>query len=187
MQEIELKILEVDEEKIQNKLKEIGATCFGTYFIKDKCFDFPDSTIRKADEIFRIRAIGERIELTYKDGRQIKDGIQFVEETELEIKNLDKMEKILEKIGLSVYMYREKIRIKYKKEGTNFDIDIHPDIPAYMEIEGTPESINQALKKLGYTKEDTTIKTATEVLASYGANTSKQIFDKETLVKRGLM
>ena len=50
--------------------------------------------------------------------------------------------------------------------------------PTFLEIEGSKEDILEALDYLGYTMEDTTDMTGTEVLKHYGQDTAFQKFTK---------
>ena len=186
MKEIELKILEINEEKIVNKLKTIGAKHVGTCFSVDKAFDFPDKRIKKAGDLLRLRTMGDKVELCYKDNRQEIDGFQIADEYEVNLTDYKTAEVILNKIGVKAYRRREKIRTTYEWDDLKFEIDKYPEIPAYMEIEGSKGDINVALKDLGYTIEDTTNITATQVLKQYGADHNKQKFSAKQLKERDI-
>lgn len=170
MQEIELKILEIDKERTIRRLLKIGAKCVGEFHIHDKQFDFLNGQIAAADELLRLRSIGDRTILTYKDQKQNEDGFRIAEETEIVVEDFAKIEYILHKLGLTSHSEREKIRTSFVKEKVKFEIDEYPMIPPYLELEGTKEDIVQALNMLGYSMDDTTDMTAAQVLRQYSVN-----------------
>lgn len=178
MQEIELKILNIDKQKTVERLGKMGAEFVEQVKIHDKQFDFPDGRIKQADELLRLRLIGDRGEIAYKDKRRSEDGFKIVEETETHIQDVAAMEKILRKLGLDSKYDREKIRISFKKGNVKFEIDQYPKIPTYIEMEGPKEEITPAVEWLGYAMSDTTDMTATQVLKSYGVDPSSLHFEE---------
>lgn len=177
MREIELKILNVNEKDVENKLLSLGAKKRADVIVKEKIFDFDDRRITKNKDLFRLREIGEKVELTYKDSK--KENSEFLdhEETETEIKDFKSILKIIEKIGLKIIREREKRRISFILDNIKIEIDKYPEIPAYIEIESSDkEKIIKLVEKLGYSVEDTVAKTATEILEKYKVNPNIQKF-----------
>ena len=176
MQEIELKVLDINKESFITKLESIGARRVGVFFIHDRTFDFDDERVRQKGDLFRLRVINGDVELVYKDDTKTGDGFREQTETQTGVTDLAAMETILKKIGCRPVRDRQKIRTEYLLGKTKFEIDEFPDIPPYLEMEGSKESIVEALKRLGYKKQNTTDMTATKVLESYGVDPSTQEF-----------
>ena len=142
--EFEIRILEVDVDKVMHTLESMGATKVGEYFQRRYVYDLvPDSS----DKFVRIRDNGEKVTITYKD-KTIRT-ISGTKELELEISDFDKANELLNLIGFNNGHYVENKRITYELEDAEFDIDTYPDIPTYMEIEGKNiEEVENILKLL---------------------------------------
>jgi len=178
MREIEIKILEINVEEIEKKLAELGAKKVEECLIHDKIFDFPDKGIRNKKEVFRIRNHENRNEITYKANPAKGDFLEH-DEHETTIGDFDTACKIVEHLGLTVVYDLQKRRKSYVLDNVKIEIDKYPTIPAYLEIEGSKEDIQNALEKLGYTMEDTTNMRATQVLKHYNQDPSVQRFEKK--------
>lgn len=187
MQEVELKILGVDPPELGKKLSACGAEKIGTFLVHEKAFDYPDARIRSGNNLLRLRRVGDRNELVFKDEtRQVND-FKIGEETEIIVNDFVAVELILTKLGLLPYRDRQKIRTTYRSNDLEFEIDEYPHIPPYLEIEGDPDAIRAAIPALDFSMDDTTDMTATQVLKHYGVNSSELHFSLEELKKRNLV
>ena len=176
MQEVEAKILDVTVEEIEKKLTEAGAIFVGEFFIRDQNFDFADERITEKKELCRLRSRGDVHELTYKSGRTKVGNIRSAEEVQITVSSLEETETILQHLGLSSVRIREKNRKTYTLDGAQIEIDSCPHIPPYVEIEGTNEQIKSIALLLGYTTDDLTDKTNSEVYEHYRVDRSQQVF-----------
>ncbi len=177
MQEIELKILDIDIKEIEKKLIKLGADKISTNLVSVNIFDFEDSRIKKKRELLRLRQIGDKIELTHKGKRKEDIEFKISEETETTVESFEEMKKILEKIGLICINESEKTRTSFKIGKTKIEIDQHPKIPPYLEIEGTKEDIEDIVKKLGFSMNDTCDLTGSKVIKKYGVNPKNLKFE----------
>lgn len=176
MKEIELKILDINIHKIEDKLINIGAVKIGDNIITEKQYDFSDGRIINNKDLLRLRKIGNKNEIVYKDNKgSDKRFLSFIE-TQTEVTDFEIMDKILLKIGLQSVRYRQKRRISYKKNNTNFEIDKYPDIPPYLEIEGCKDNIIKYLNLLGYDISESSSMNSTEVLKYYNVDYNYQSF-----------
>jgi len=178
MLETELKILEINKEEITKKLLSLGATPTSRELYIEEAFDYKNKRIKKSNQLCRLRQQGKIIKLTHKGPKQKSKKFSITKETEIEVSDYSKTKKILENLGLSSYRYREKYRTKFKYNNLIIELDEHPKIPPYIEIEGSKENILNTIEKLGYTISDTTTITASEVLKKYGQNPHYQKFEK---------
>lgn len=151
MQEIELKILEIDKEALIKKLESKGAAKTFEGLMKVAYFDHADNRIKKSDELLRLRDIGNsKVEITYKSNPRIINGCKVFDEDEAISENFDTLSSIFEHAGLNKTMYYEKYRIQYEYNGIKFEIDEFPKIPVFVEIEAVnTEKIYEIIEEFG--------------------------------------
>jgi len=168
MQEIEIKILDIDRDEVIKKLVALGAEKVFDGLVRAKHYDYSDGRLRQGGELVRLRDFveetaesdkgpgsgpGQRtgyVEFTYKGKKEIVDGMKVREEIENKVDDLDSVEKILFALNLEVTLDNEKRRIEYKLNNVKFDIDEYPGGVIYMEIEAiSTDLINDMISKLG--------------------------------------
>lgn len=142
--ELEIKVLNINIEEIEEKLKAKGAEFLGVEIQKNHTFA-PKNAKEFSNGYLRIREKTvddkrEATELTFKEVVDNKDNIRVNNEYTTTINSTSNMIKILEEIGLVERYVGDKKRISYNYRGQRFDIDIwskdvYPD--PYMEIEFT--------------------------------------------------
>ena len=167
MFEVELKILEIDPQEIERKLLNLGAKKETAVLVIDKSFDFSNHYLNKKKQLLRLRVLGDKYFLTHKGNMQKSEVARIMEETETQVGDVKVMEEILKKIGLRLVKHREKKRTSYILGNARCEIDQYPQIPPYMEIEGSEKDILEIVGKLGYTLKDTTKMSASKVLKKY--------------------
>ncbi|MCC7552309.1 class IV adenylate cyclase [Candidatus Micrarchaeota archaeon] len=170
MDETEIKILNININTIKSKLKTLGAKQTYKGLVTINFFDFEDQKISKSKSILRLRKYGNTVEITHKTKRKNKGKFKVREETETKVSDFGSTKKIFKKIGLKCINECEKIRTSYVLGKVKIELDQHPKIPAYMEIEGKPKDIEKLVKKLGFEMDDTCNLTSSMVLKKYGAN-----------------
>ncbi len=171
MKEIEVKVLNVDKQKIEEILTQLGAKQIFDDEITTYFFDFEDSSIANAKNVLRLRKEGKQSVLTFKKILS-KQSAKVAEEYEVEVSNLPKMQRILELLGLSVTESIQKHRTSYELNDLRFDIDTlekeYAYIPTYLEIEAKNiELIHKYAKILGYRVNDCLPWTTNELIKFY--------------------
>ena len=168
MEEIEVKILDINAETVRNKLCQLGAEKVSDEKIKARLYDYPGKSLDKKDEMVRLRTKNGTAELTFKGGK--KPGkFKRREEIETNVGSFDEAEKILKKMGLKVMREYHKRRESYRLGKIKFEIDKYDEIPAFVEIEAPDEcEVKKGVEMLGYTMGDTNTLTAPEVFRKYG-------------------
>ncbi len=142
--EYEIRILEINKEKIINQLEKLGAVKKGEYHQKRYVYDLKPAQNGKW---IRLRTNGSETTLTYKD--IVSDTIDGTREVEFKIEDFDIANEFLNKIGFVAKAYQENNRIRYTMDEVEIDIDTWPMIPTYLEIEGKSEKeVNDMIKKL---------------------------------------
>ncbi len=157
MEEIEVKVLEIDEQKVIKTLAHLGAAKVFDGEVLTLFFDFQDSQIHNSGNVFRLRKEQKNVELTYKKA-QIGKNVKTAEEYTTQVSDLKMTLNILEHIGLSVTQKMRKHRISYTIDDVRFDIDRYNGeykfIPEFLEIEGPFDSIKKYAKTLGFQEKD---------------------------------
>ena len=172
MEEIEAKYLDIDPEGIQKKLLATGAVKKSEVLIRQKVYDYPDWRLDKMGAWIRLRDMGSKVTLAYKQRLGMKDGVANdagMEEIEVAVGEFENTAMIMEKVGFAIKFYEEKKRITYTKGNIVFDIDIWPVLPPYLEIEGPSwEAIDKAAEDLGLDPQKKKILSAMQIFDIYG-------------------
>ncbi len=148
--EIEAKFLNVNHEKIRDKLKELGAECVQPMrLMRRKNYDFFDFRLEKgATGWVRVRDEGDKVTLAYK---QLDDRtLHGTKEVSVTVNSFDNSCYLLEAIGMEAQSYQETKRESWKLDGVEIELDEWPWIPTFVEIEAEGEqALEGVAKKLG--------------------------------------
>lgn len=168
MDEIEVKILEVDVQDVMRKLKKLGAKKTFDGEVVAQFFDFPDRSLKKRQEIVRLRTMGSKSFLTFKKKRSQK-AVKIMDEREIEVKDPAVLRSILAGIGLCETLMLKKHRISYTRGKIHFEIDSHDGIPPFLEVEAkTRKEVERAVQLLGFSMMDAKPWTGGDVFRHYG-------------------
>jgi len=169
MLEKEIKILDINVEKIQEKLEKLWAEKTFEGFIHDVYYDFHDEEadnlkMEENKRLFRVRQKWDIHMYTIKRKRNKKGDwwekwVKIADEWEREITDVESFKKVLEKYWMKETREKKKHRISYSLGKIEFDIDdyyLWDDknvIPPLLEIEAsTSEELNEWVKVLWLTK-----------------------------------
>ncbi len=158
MEEIEIKILDVDRKKVLEKLALLGAMKTFDGEIYAVFYDYADNSIRDAKGTMRLRKVGSRSYVTYKEFVE-NERAKIRSEHECEVADFDEMRNILRSLGLLEWMDMRKRRTTYELPGVQFELDKHIDqysyVPEFLEIEAKDlDTLYKYVAALGYKKED---------------------------------
>lgn len=168
--EYEVRILEINEKVLIQKLEELGATKIGEYNQKRYVYDLKPASPQKW---IRLRTNGKTTTLTYKNIETNK--IDGTKELEIEVSDFEATNTMLEILGYQNKGYQENKRIQYRLNGVEIDIDTWPLIPTYVEIEGKDEqSVLKMIKILGLNNEKVTTLDVQSVYMQYGIDIEKK-------------
>ena len=158
MKETEVKILEINRQKIEESLAKLQAkkTFEGT--IQTLFLDFKDGTIVKQGNLLRLRKDTKKTELTFKKVTHTQT-VKIAEEYSVEVSNIETIVQILQNLGLTITGSMEKHRISYKLDNAQFDIDKYTGnysfIPEFLEIEAeNVDRIYDYAQLLGFKHKD---------------------------------
>lgn len=175
MLEIERKILGIDKRALVARIKKLKPTPRKIFegLVQIRYFDFPDGRIRKKRDLLRLRVIRPRsgkpfTELVYKKYKGVKKGCKYFEELEFPIpgtQDFEKLSRLFLCMGLVLVVSYEKKRTLYAQGNVKFEIDEHPKIPVFLEIEApSPRHIDRAIGQLGLQNHEQTSETISELL-----------------------
>jgi len=150
MHEIEIKLLDIDEKKLVQKLEELGAEKTQEVMLKVDWFSLPGIDKNNQPWFLRVRSYSTgKIEITWKGKHDNLGQARQVQEINLKVEDHDKTKMLFEAIGLEAYAHQEKKRISWKLDKAQFDLDTYPKMNPYLEIEaGSEEEINSLIQKL---------------------------------------
>lgn len=146
--EIEVRFLEINREQLIARLLELKAEDLGDDLLEEVIFYDKDLQWQKGNrKLVRIRKTKNGTFLTYK--HQEFDTATGTEEIEFEIKDAQKAESLLERVGLVAFRHQQKKRRSFKFGRVLVDIDDWPRVPTYVELEGESEKdLKDAAAKL---------------------------------------
>ncbi|MDD2486901.1 MAG: class IV adenylate cyclase [Candidatus Gracilibacteria bacterium] len=161
--EYEVKVLDIDENDIIEKLEKIGAELIEDNLMKRWVF-VEDG---KADEWIRLRENGDKITITYK--KKSGHGIDETEEIEVNVDDFEKTAEIFNKLKFKERKYQENRRKFYRLGDIEFCIDSWPKIPTYLEVESYNEQkVLEGLSLLGLEGMDSGNMSVISVYEKYG-------------------
>ena len=131
---------------IERRLREVGATRHE--------FEFEENTIYGGGRLdlggcaLRLRRIGKRAILTFKQRLPNKSAIKHQIENETQIDKPEALNAILQSLGFQPALVYEKRRRRWQLGKAEIVIDELP-FGLYMEIEGSEKEIGRVEKKIG--------------------------------------
>lgn len=172
MNEVEVKILEINPEAIEEKLKALGAKKVFEGILEAVYFDIGNQLDSKG-EIFRLRKEGDKVCMTHKKKVEISDA-KVMEETEIEVSDFDEAKKLIGALGYKQYTRLKKHRKSFCLDRVVFEIDNYLDeygsIPAFLEIETEDlELLKHYVEKLGFSMKDCRAWSSKDVISHYSA------------------
>ena len=177
MKELETRIIDIDVEDIRNKMKALNAKQVKAEDQTNDIYDFEDNRLLKAKGYARVRTTVDRItniETTFMTTKKMlsQDTFKVMEENETIVADKTMAARIFTSLGLILQESISKYRESYELNGSLIEIDINDKsfcpFP-YLEIETTSvEKLEEIVKLLGYTLEDTTSQTIYDILKEKG-------------------
>lgn len=165
-QEIEVRFLEIDKDKLIQKLRELKAEDKGEDLLEEIIIYDKALTWRDSLKFLRLRTQKGKTVLTYK--HHFEHSAEGTEEIEFEVGDAKKAEAFLERLGFVAYRHQQKKRHTFELSGVTIDIDTWPRIPTYVEFEGESEAqLKETAQALGLNWKDVVLVSAREVIENY--------------------
>lgn len=162
--EKKFRLTKKQRQELINRLPEIGAKRIGEEFEENTLYEA--QTFNTEGAVLRLRRIGNKGKLTYKERLPSQSDIKLQQEEETEIGNPEAMASILDAIGFVPALVYEKRRETWQLGRTQIVIDELP-FGLFMEIEGSEKSIREieaSLSIKGLTAETLTYPALTRML-----------------------
>ncbi|MBT3297709.1 class IV adenylate cyclase [archaeon] len=172
MQEVEVKILEIDPKKVQDKLYALGAEKIFDGEVSGFIYDFPDGKLNKKKQVLRLRKEGDRAMLAFKHKLSVEN-VKVSDEFEVEVDNFEITQKIIDSLGLIERKKISKHRVSFLLNNVRFEIDKFLGeleyVPAFLEIEAEDaEIIYQYAEMLGFSRADCKPWSGFDMMKCYG-------------------
>ncbi|MFT4303877.1 MAG: CYTH domain-containing protein [Candidatus Woesearchaeota archaeon] len=150
MDEIEVKILEVNVKEVQYKLRKLGAKKVFDGTVKAVYLD--DGTLGNK-KILRLRKLGDKVQLTYKE-HVSRNKFKIDKEHEIYLEDFNEALNHFISLGFVIKKKTSKHRISYRFKDVSFEIDFINGIPPFLEIESSKENILNYASKIGFKRSD---------------------------------
>lgn len=173
VRELEVKILNIDLNKIEEKIKSLGGKLIAKELQTNTLIDTKDKYLENnLDSYLRIRETKSLLNHSVKNTLTMKEnverqGIRENIETNVDIDNKKSMLNILKNLGYFAYQEGHKERTSYELNGARLDLDIwdKDTYPyPYMEIEVENENkLEEIIQMLSISKENISTKSILEL------------------------
>jgi adenylate cyclase class IV len=188
MREVELKgMVQTDAEAraLRDRLEAAGAELLYEGRLEDRRYDTPDRALALRDHVLRLRVYPEdagRTSLDFKGPTGYADGFKVREELSVEASGAGALASVLEALGYVVTRELDREIAQYAVAGATVRFERYPRMDVLIEVEGTPEAIEQAIGLLGLPRAGFTAERLPDFVLRYEARTG----DRAALCDREL-
>ncbi|HIH23631.1 TPA: CYTH domain-containing protein [Candidatus Woesearchaeota archaeon] len=166
MNEIEVKILDVDVASTVQRLLDLGAKKTFEGAIAASYFNFPQ---RPLEYPLRLRKKGDLVELCYKKPISLV-GAKSMAEYETHVESYDATRELLLAMGMVDISAQgmTKHRTSYRLGDALYEFDTFPGLPTLLEVEANSMPVlERAVETIGYTMADTRPWSGKDVIEHY--------------------
>jgi len=153
MIELELKSVVDDLERCCSRVEGSGGRITFQGVLEDRRYDTGARELARRDHVLRTRTYrdgdGVRSEIDWKGPTAYVNGYKQREEIGCGIEAPEVMVDILERLGLNVSMAIDREIWQYELDGATIRFERYPRMDDLVEVEGSPEAIERAIKVLG--------------------------------------
>ena len=156
MREVELKSVCDDLTGTRKRLETAGAKLTFEGRLSDRRYDIESREITERDEVLRVRQYeGSGSSKTYLDWKgptETQDVYKIREEISTLVEDFESLEQILARLGFVVAMEIDREIAQYTLGGATIRFETYPRMDVLVEVEGEPDSIEQAIEALGMSR-----------------------------------
>jgi predicted adenylyl cyclase CyaB len=153
MREVELKAIVDDLGERRKRIETAAGELSFEGKISDRRYDFVSRELSGRDEVLRTRRYQSRATTTtyldWKGPTEMLDGYKIREEVTTPVEDFDSLEKILEKLGLTLTSEIDREIAQYQLGGATIRFETYPRMDVLVEVEGEPDAIEAAIEALG--------------------------------------
>jgi predicted adenylyl cyclase CyaB len=156
MREVELKSVCDDLAGTRKRLEKAGAKLTFEGKLADRRYDVESREITQRDEVLRVRRYeapgSSKTYLDWKGPTEIQDVYKVREEISTVVEDFESLELILVRLGFVIAMEIDREIAQYTLGGATIRFETYPRMDVLVEVEGEPESIEQAIEALGMSR-----------------------------------
>ena len=153
MREVELKAVVEDLASTREQVEKAGAKLVFEGKLSDSRYDVESRELTERDEALRVRRYeapgSSKIYLDWKGPTETEGVYKIREEISTLAEDFDSLQQILMRLGFVVVMEIEREIAQYELGGAMIRFETYPRMDVLVEVEGEPESIEQAIEALG--------------------------------------
>jgi predicted adenylyl cyclase CyaB len=153
MREVELKAVVDDLAATRKRLENAGAKLSFEGKLSDRRYDVESREITQRDEVLRVRRYeapgSSKTYLDWKGPTEIQDVYKVREEVSTLVADPEALEQILARLGFIVAMEIDRDIVQYTLGGATIRFETYPRMDVLVEVEGEPDTIEQAIEALG--------------------------------------
>jgi predicted adenylyl cyclase CyaB len=178
MLEVEVKSVVADVDRCRAAVERAGGTVVFAGRLEDRRWDTPDRAMFAKDHVLRVRVYrggGQlRAELDWK-GPTRRDGTyKLREELGTSVGDPEALAAILTELGYEVSIAIDRVIVQYDLAGTMVRFEHYPRMDDLVEVEGTPEQIEQAITVLGLARDGFTTDRLPDFVRRYEERTGER-------------
>jgi len=155
--EVELKSVVDDIPRRRAAAEAAGATLVFEGHLADRRYDTPDRALQARDEVLRVRAYTGaadlRTELDWKGPTRRDGGYKVREELGVHVGEPDDLAAMLDRLGYVVTIAIDREIAQYDLAGAMIRFERYPRMDDLVEVEGSPDGIEQAIAALGLSRD----------------------------------
>jgi predicted adenylyl cyclase CyaB len=156
MREVELKSVCDDLTGTRKRLEKAGANLTFEGKLSDRRYDVESREITQRDEVLRVRRYeapgSSKTYLDWKGPTEIQDVYKVREEISTLVEDFESLEQILARLGFIIATEIDREIAQYTLGGATIRFETYPRMDVLVEVEGEPESIEQAIEALGMSR-----------------------------------
>jgi predicted adenylyl cyclase CyaB len=178
MLEVELKSIVDDIRARRRAVEAAGGKLVFEGRLLDRRYDLRDRSMTTRDHVLRLRiheSDGSRKgSLDWKGETRYDGGFKLRDEVSTPVEDPDALAQILERIGFQVISEIDRQIAQYELAGATVRFEQYPRMDPLVEVEGTPEQIEDAIARIGLSRSGFTSDRLLEFVARYEARTGKR-------------
>jgi predicted adenylyl cyclase CyaB len=175
MREIELKAVVDDLRTRRRAIESAGGVLVFAGRLEDRRYDTSDRALAAKDIVLRLRvyrnADGDSAYLDWKGPTEQLDGFKVRDELSTGVSDANTLATILSGVGYVVTREIEREIIQYDLGGTIVRFERYPRMDTLVEVEGTQEGIEAAIKALEMSRESFTAERLPDFVRAYESRT----------------
>jgi len=175
MEEIEVKILNIDKVAIVEKLLQLGAKKVFEGPMNSVYLDNENNTLTDGKKMLRLRQKGEKNIVTLKI-RKPNEFAKICNEYEINVCDFDKARAIFKLLGFTEYATDLRKRLSFKLKNSLVEIDLYDDIPPFLEVESPDiQQLKEIVELLDFSMSDTRKWSGKDVMKFYTTKNSVDV------------